>query len=105
MGKMEIRNEVKMGMAERIMAAFPDATLIEDYTYAVPCPAPAESGLPIMYAKLELSVPNWYDTKSSHAFNLDSQVAAYQEVLNERAEKAAEAARKVAEKEAKRKAS
>jgi len=101
MTKMEIRTNVKDTAAQWITESIGNAIQIDDYTYVVPMDK-ADNGNTI-YAKIEISCPNWYATAKTEAFNLETKVAAYNAELAERAEKAAEKARKAAEKEAKRK--
>ena len=101
MTKMELRTSIKDIAAQWITESIGNAIQIDDYTYAVPMDK-AENGNTI-YAKIEISCPNWYATAKTEAFNLETKVAAYNAELAERAEKAAEKARKAAEKEAKRK--
>ena len=101
MTKMEIRTNIKNTVAEWITDSIGNAIQIDDYTYAIPMDK-ADNGNTI-FAKIEISCPNWYATAKTEAFDLDTKVAAYNAELAERAEKAAEKARKAAEKEAKRK--
>ena len=95
--KVEIRTEVKDAITKQIVAAIPTAVQIDDYTYAIPMGNAEDNGNPI-YAKVEISCPNWYDCKNTKAFNLEDKVAAYKEELAERARKAQEKAAKKAEK-------
>ena len=101
MTKMEIRTAIKDTAAQWITESIGNAIQIDDYTYAVPMDK-ADNGNTI-YAKIEISCPNWYATAKTEAFNLEAKVEAYNAELAERAEKAAEKARKAAEKEVKRK--
>ena len=101
MTKMEIRTAIKDTAAQWITESIGNAIQIDDYTYVVPMDK-ADNGNTI-YAKIEISCPNWYNTAKTEAFNLETKVAAFNAELTERAEKAAEKARKAAEKEAKRK--
>lgn len=101
MTKMEIRTNIKDTVAQWITESIGNTVQIDDYTYAVPMDK-ADNGNTI-YAKIEISCPNWYNTAKTEAFSLEAKVEAYNTELTERAEKAAEKARKAAEKEAKRK--
>lgn len=101
MTKMEIRTNIKDTVAQWITESIGNAIQIDDYTYAVPMDK-ADNGNTI-YAKIEISCPNWYNTAKTEAFSLEAKVEAYNTELTERAEKAAEKARKATEKEAKRK--
>lgn len=101
MTKMEIRTNIKDTVAQWITESIGNAIQIDDYTYAVPMDK-ADNGNTI-YAKIEISCPNWYNTAKTEAFSLEAKVEAYNTELTERAEKAAEKVRKAAEKEAKRK--
>lgn len=101
MTKMEIRTNIKDTVAQWVTESIGNAIQIDDYTYAVPMDK-ADNGNTI-YAKIEISCPNWYNTAKTEAFSLEAKVEAYNTELTERAEKAAEKARKAAEKEAKRK--
>lgn len=91
--KIDIRTEVKENVVAQVLAAIPTAVKIDDYTYAVPMGVAEDNGNPI-YAKIEVSAPNWYDTKNTPAFNLQNKVAAYEAELAERERKAAEKAAK-----------
>lgn len=97
MTKMEIRTNIKDTVAQWITESIGNAIQIDDYTYAVPMDK-ADNGNTI-YAKIEISCPNWYNTAKTEAFSLEAKVEAYNTELTERAEKV----RKAAEKEAKRK--
>ena len=103
MTKMEIRNTVKDTIATQFVAAFPTAVQIDDYTYAVPMGTAEDNGAPL-FAKFDISCPNWYATVKTEAFDLDTKVAAYNTELAERAAKAEAKAKAAAEKEAQRKA-
>lgn len=103
MTKTEIRTAVKDAVAEQFIQAFANAVQIDDYTYAIPMGTAPDSGQPI-YAKVEISAPNWYRTVKTEPFNLDEKVASYNAELAERARKATEKAKEAIEKEAKRQA-
>lgn len=103
MTKTEIRTTIKDTIAEQFTQFFPEAVQIDDYTYAIPAGTAPDNGHPI-YAKVEISTPNWYRTVKTEPFNLDEKVASYNAELEERARKAAEKAREAAEKEAMRQA-
>ena len=96
MTKMEIRTNVKDTAAQWITESIGNAIQIDDYTYVVPMDK-AENGNTI-YAKIEISCPNWYNTQRTEAFNLNEKVKAYEAKLSEQAEKAAEKLRKQREK-------
>ena len=100
MTKMEIRTNIKTAIAEQFTEFFANAIQIDDFTYAIPMGTAEDNGRPL-FAKVEISCPNWYATAKTEPF--DAKVAAFNTELAERAEKAAEKARKAAEKEAKRK--
>lgn len=102
MTKMEIRTNVKTTVAEQFTEFFANAIQIDDFTYVIPMGTAEDNGRPL-FAKVEISCPNWYNTAKTEAFDIDAKVEAYNAELAERAEKAAEKARKAAEKEAKRK--
>lgn len=99
--KVEIRTEVKDTIAQQIVAAIPTAVQIDDYIYAVPMGTAEDNGNPL-YAKIEISAPNWYATKKTDAFDVNVKVAAYNHELCERVRKAQEKAQKAVEKEAAR---
>lgn len=101
--KMEIRNHVKETVAARFVEAFPEAVQIDDFSYALPMGTAEDNGAPL-FAKFDLSCPNWYATVKTEAFDLDTKVAAYNAELAERAAKAEAKAKAAAEKEAKRQA-
>lgn len=103
MTKTEIRTAIKDAIAEQFTQTFADAVQIDDYTYAIPAGTAPDNGHPI-YAKIEISVSNWYNTVKTEAFNLDKKVASYNAELAERARKATEKAKEAIEKEAKRQA-
>ena len=103
MTKMEIRNTVKETVAAQFTAAFENAVQIDDFTYAIPMGVAEDNGAPL-YAKVEISCPNWYATVKTEAFDLDKKVTEYNAELVERAAKAEAKAKAAAEKEAKRKA-
>ena len=102
MTKMEIRTNVKTTVAEQFTEFFTNAVQIDDFTYVIPMGTAEDNGRPL-FAKVEISCPNWYATAKTEPFDIDAKVEAYNAELTERAEKAAEKARKAAEKEAKRK--
>lgn len=99
MNKAEIRTQVKDTVVSQFTEFFPTAVQIDDYTYAIPMGNAEDNGHPI-FAKVEVSVPNWYPTKNTPAFDLDAKVEAYREALANRARLAAEKASKKKEKEA-----
>ena len=103
MTKMEIRTAVKNIIAEQFIEIFANAIQIDDYTYAIPVNGVQSDNGRQLYAKVDISCPNWYATAKTEPFDIDNKVATYNAELAERAEKAAEKARKAAEKEAKRK--
>lgn len=103
MTKMEIRNHVKETVAAQFVAAFPQAVQIDDFTYVLPAGVADDNGAPL-FAKFDLSCPNWYATVKTEAFDLDAKVAAYNAELADRAAKAEAKAKVAAEKEAQRKA-
>lgn len=96
MTKAEIRAQAKDMVVTQILNAINGLTKIDDYTYAIRVGTAEDNGNPL-YAKIEISAPNWYDCKNSKAFDLDTKVAAYEEVLAERSRKAAEKAKAKAE--------
>ena len=102
MTKMEIRTNVKNTIAKQFTEFFGNAIQIDDFTYAIPMGTAEDNGHPL-FAKVEISCPNWYNTQRTEAFDIDAKVAAFNAELAERAEKTVEKARKAAEKEAKRK--
>ena len=89
--KVEIRTEVKESAVAMLMPAMPNAVKIDDYTYAIPMGTAEDNGNQL-YAKIEVSAPNWYSTKNTPAFNLQDKVALYEAELEERARKAVEKA-------------
>lgn len=102
MTKMEIRTNIKNTIAEQFIEFFGNAIQIDDFTYAIPMGTAEDNGHPL-FAKVEISCPNWYNTAKTEAFDVDAKVAAFNAELAERAEKAAEKGRKAAAKEAKHK--
>lgn len=98
MTKMEIRTNVKTAVAEQFTEFFGNAIQIDDFTYAIPMGTAEDNGHPL-FAKVEISCPNWYNTAKTEAFNLEAKVDAYNAELAERAEKAAEKEAKRKEKE------
>ena len=103
MTKTEIRTTVKNAIIAKLAETFETAVLIDDYTYAIPMGIAADNGAPL-YAKIDVSCPNWYVTKANGAFDLQAKIDAYHAELNERAAKAEAKAKAAAEKEAKRQA-
>ena len=97
MTKMEIRTNVKTVVAEQFTEFFANAIQIDDFTYAIPMGTAEDNGRPL-FAKVEISCPNWYNTQRTEAFNLDEKVNAYETKLSEQAEKAAEKLKKQREK-------
>lgn len=87
--KIDIRTEVKENVVAQVLAAIPTAVKIDDYTYAVPMGVAEDNGNPL-YGKIEIKCVNWYDTKSTPAFNLQNKVAAYEAELADRERRAAE---------------
>lgn len=98
MTKMEIRTNVKTAVAEQFTEFFGNAIQIDDFTYAIPMGTAEDNGHPL-FAKVEISCPNWYNTQRTEAFDVDAKVAAFNAELAERAEKAAEKEAKRKEKE------
>lgn len=98
MTKMEIRTNVKTAVAEQFTEFFGNAIQIDDFTYAIPMGTAEDNGHPL-FAKVEISCPNWYNTQRTEAFDVDAKVAAFNAELAERAEKAAEKEAKRNEKE------
>ena len=98
MTKMEIRTNVKTAVAEQFTEFFGNAIQIDDFTYAIPMGTAEDNGHPL-FAKVEISCPNWYNTQRTEAFDVDAKVAAFNAELAERAEKAAEKEVKRKEKE------
>lgn len=98
MTKMEIRTNVKTAVAEQFTEFFGNAIQIDDFTYAIPMGTAEDNGHPL-FAKVEISCPNWYNTQRTEAFDVDAKVAAFNAELTERAEKAAEKEAKRKEKE------
>ena len=97
MTKMEIRTNVKNAIAEQFTEFFGNAIQIDDFTYAIPMGTAEDNGRPL-FAKVEISCPNWYNTQRTEAFNLNEKVKAYEAKLSEQAEKAAEKLRQQREK-------
>lgn len=97
MTKTEIRANAKEIIVEHVLNAIPNLTKIDDYTYAICVGTAEDNGNPV-YAKIDISAPNWYSTKTSPAFDLDDAVAKYEAKCEERAQKEAEREAKRAEK-------
>ena len=88
MNKNEIRTAVKENVIEQLsLDSFPR---IKDYSFVIPVEV---DGMTI-YARVDISTFNWYDTKANSKFDLDTAIAIYQNELEERAKVAAEKAAK-----------
>ena len=97
MTKAEIRAQVKDTVIEQIVNAIEGLVKIDDYTYAIRVGTAEDNGAPL-YAKIEVSAPNWYATKTAQAFDIDVATEKYEAKIAERDRKEVERAAKKAEK-------
>ena len=100
--KMGIRNNIKDAFVAQFTAAFENAVQIDDYTYVIQMGTVPETGMPL-YAKIDVSCPNWYATVKTKPFNLEAKVAEYRVTLEARAREAVKKAEESAAKDSKRK--